>query len=432
MNALITLSIITTTLTIALFSLSKEKNTWLSPIILPIAVIAPTFTIRPLLLILNIDTPFPEYLFDKFDTKYHLYSCLFFNAWSLTYIIGTKLKPIANNISKTLPRENKEYKTITIFITSLSITLVSTLIVATLIMKYGGIGGFIIAVKVKKSLTGLYFLKYIPVLGSIFCSYGLLNAIDFKNKKLLFLFTLLLAINYCVIMSFGERFSVATLFLALLSSLLYKKTISISTLISLLSAGLVFLFIISSIRFYLLTEGDNRKVSTLNKISSSLHLVEFDSFSLLLKEEKKLDNHFYGRDFLAGLYSVTPRFIWPERPKSVNPGAWLRNQFEPKIKNGWPITSTGEWYLNFGIIGVVLGGILSGSFAEAINKKYWNNTPSNLSIVFGAFLSIQLMYGGIRAISIQYWIYYPLAFVLITKLMNQLEHGTTQTHTHKK
>lgn len=63
-------------------------------------------------------------------------------------------------------------------------------------------------------------------------------------------------------------------------------------------------------------------------------------------------------------YAFIPRFLWPNKP-NVSRGAWFtvhlgfaRTEEEASTSTG--ITATGEWYWNFGLIGVVAGMCLIG------------------------------------------------------------------------
>ena len=76
-------------------------------------------------------------------------------------------------------------------------------------------------------------------------------------------------------------------------------------------------------------------------------------------------------------YAFIPRIIWPEKP-TVSRGAWFttylgmaRSESEATTSTG--MTTVGEWYWNFGALGVVVGMFMTGALLSAL----WRMAGSN-------------------------------------------------------
>ncbi len=76
----------------------------------------------------------------------------------------------------------------------------------------------------------------------------------------------------------------------------------------------------------------------------------------------------YGSSFLNLIASLVPRFIMPDRPMDIyhhyivianNPGV-----------QGFTINHATGWYLNFGIVGIVAGGVLLGYLLSRISNNF--------------------------------------------------------------
>jgi oligosaccharide repeat unit polymerase len=102
--------------------------------------------------------------------------------------------------------------------------------------------------------------------------------------------------------------------------------------------------------------------------------------------------HTYGATFLLAAYELVPnvglskRFRPAEVPLSWNPSYWLAWTLDPNYAasgGGFGFSMTAEWYYNFGIAGVWLGGVLVGLFV-ARARNHAGNSP--LALVWSATL----------------------------------------------
>ncbi|MBL0104440.1 MAG: hypothetical protein IPP51_12215 [Bacteroidetes bacterium] len=81
----------------------------------------------------------------------------------------------------------------------------------------------------------------------------------------------------------------------------------------------------------------------------------------------------YGSSFATLAYSLVPRLILPNRPPDIYQH-YITIAQNPGVQ-GFTINHITGWYLNFGVIGVILGGIALGALFAFI----WNIFPKNMS-----------------------------------------------------
>lgn len=93
-------------------------------------------------------------------------------------------------------------------------------------------------------------------------------------------------------------------------------------------------------------------------------------------------------------YVFIPRFLWPEKPL-IQIGAWFATEIElgwkdedGRYHNSINMTVPGEFYLNFGFLGVIIGsltfGFVFGLFWNSVN--FWGSDMDVLGNLFGSYL----------------------------------------------
>jgi oligosaccharide repeat unit polymerase len=102
--------------------------------------------------------------------------------------------------------------------------------------------------------------------------------------------------------------------------------------------------------------------------------------------------HIYGASFLLAAYEIIPNLGLSKRwrtenwPLSWNPSYWLAWTLDPNYAaggGGFGFSMAAEWYYNFGIVGVWLGGVLVGFFVARARN---NASSSPLALVWSATL----------------------------------------------
>lgn len=92
----------------------------------------------------------------------------------------------------------------------------------------------------------------------------------------------------------------------------------------------------------------------------------------------------YGASILPLLFSVVPRFLWPNRPEGIY--TYYTDSLAASSGQGYTIHHATGWYLNFGLIGIILGGWLLGYILAKIlySQPQFINSDSIAAKSFGS------------------------------------------------
>lgn len=111
--------------------------------------------------------------------------------------------------------------------------------------------------------------------------------------------------------------------------------------------------------------------SVVNNLGAVYLSEDYDAFSMLMNTITYVQNFglTYGRQFLGVLLFFVPRSIWPTKP--IGSGALVFSYLHPSFTNvSCPIFA--EFYINWGFLGVVIGGFLLGGMLKYIDKVYFS------------------------------------------------------------
>jgi oligosaccharide repeat unit polymerase len=104
---------------------------------------------------------------------------------------------------------------------------------------------------------------------------------------------------------------------------------------------------------------------------------DFDAYQSLMLVVKH-DLVTYGYQFLGPLLFFIPRSLWPEKP--VGSGDYLSTTIGLTFDNISASLIT-EGYINFGVLGVCLYGIILGALVSKFDYKFWNCSSRKASIL---------------------------------------------------
>lgn len=120
-----------------------------------------------------------------------------------------------------------------------------------------------------------------------------------------------------------------------------------------------------------------------------------------------------GESFLSGMVSSLPRLVWPGRPQ-LNLGAWFPIQYlgAPRgTETAIPMPRIVEFYVNFGLVGVVLGGAMMGGILRGIRGLLRVRTAPALALFI--YLATQFIVAGEKPFSRMFALWKPLALLLV-------------------
>ncbi|KQY55561.1 hypothetical protein ASD66_19800 [Nocardioides sp. Root151] len=260
---------------------------------------------------------------------------------------------------------------------SLNVTLILTalglVISAYLVARYGGVGGVIRAGKYDKELAGLYVLRSFSAVGAVVAA---TTFIDFRRQgsssRLLTTVPLVCAFaNAFFVFIWGGRSTLivvgATLVLGMQARRRRDRPVHRQrVLVRLLIAVVLVIVGASGMRMArdTLTHGEVQagyaSSSAWRQASVGTNSIYFDAAMLSFRDWPSRQQFRGGDDFYKGLVGVVPRAVWRDKPVGIPPGKWFRQVYEPRKINGWPMGAGALWYLNFGWLGLPLGGLISG------------------------------------------------------------------------
>lgn len=80
--------------------------------------------------------------------------------------------------------------------------------------------------------------------------------------------------------------------------------------------------------------------------------------------------HTYGSSFISLIASVVPRVFWPKRPLDIY---WYYvDSVRGSQDQGYAIHHAAAWFLNFGVLGVILGAMVFGYIWALLHNRYYN------------------------------------------------------------
>ena len=285
-------------------------------------------------------------------------------------------------------------------------TLTGAVFTLYVLAQSGSLAQFMFDVKVAKELTGAYALREVAVLSGVLSILGVLKAtrdspgpfrLAVTDGRLAF--WVLFLINLFLIFSWGNRYSVAMLAGALLIGWHFQiNRISLFKLGTVVLTGGIILLALRDFRFGAMEEVLGRELyrdyTFWSGVSLSLHLSQFDAFMLALRDAGSVFPFREGRDFINGLLSWVPRALYPDK-ETFHVGGWFRRVYEPNVINGWPITTIGSWFVNFGLVGIAFGAAVSGLIVGVMDRAYRNPHLSIWNAAVGSSVALLMLDGGI-------------------------------------
>lgn len=138
-----------------------------------------------------------------------------------------------------------------------------------------------------------------------------------------------------------------------------------------------------------------------NQIQNTYLSGDYDAHQMFISIQRwgAQDGLRYGRQLIGALLFFVPRSVWMAKPYGTGQSAfealhqhWYTNVSAPLVAEGW---------INFGIIGIAVFGLITGYIANQLDKKYWHETD-NLSRIrviypFSMFMFFFMQRGDMMA-----------------------------------
>jgi oligosaccharide repeat unit polymerase len=379
----------------------------------PFGVFLLTFAVfyvfRAVLIACGLDTPIPTYLFatsnvEAIFTRTVLGLCVYLGAFMVAAFLVTR-RPA----SSPSPLFSSNPTNVTrVVCVSLALTAVALLIQGYLLARFGSFGGILYASKVEKALAGTHYLMLPSEVAALGSTAAYLEVRHRPGPKtgLRFLMLGCALLDSVLVFAWGARgfLVIIVAMLLLVSGPLHrprKPHLGISGVARIALATLLVL----SLAIFLRDTRDNltrpgqthsfAQQSIWRQASHGINGNSFDSSMLVFRDWPAKHRLRNGIDYWNGALGVVPRKIWPDKPKPY--AVAFRQIYQPHTLNGWPVGAPTTWYMNFGWLGLIIGGLISGAVIGAVARRYaaapWSGVNTALTFTIGVFV-LRMGWGG--------------------------------------
>ncbi len=345
-----------------------------------------------------------------------LFGILFFVATSIVYKFTLKLNLTSFSFWY-LPRFSKDANINILYAINVSLILLFIYSYYSYLKDYGNVGSLMLALRTGE-IEGAYTLKILPqfiALLASFCFYISLVKCKSRLASFIVLFTSLL----CVALTGDRSGIIVPICLVYIARIYTRKKINYLSLFLFISFAIVSLHILNELRSMILFESAVRQNSLPDwsyVLTKALNLQAFDYF-LVINQYVELETLKLGEDFKNGIIGMVPRSLWPAKPEIINDGVWFSNTFFGSIKIGRPFTLLGVWYLNFHIVGFLVGATLSAVIMST-TSKYIVSSNNPTSLFFASLVTLIFATSGwTPSLPINY-IKFILPMIIVFKLVS--------------
>lgn len=220
----------------------------------------------------------------------------------------------------------------------------------------------------------------------------------------------------------GKSFVIFPLFGTLLAYILCRSKINYTALGL---CGLTLLIVIVGLQFFRTKVVTDMHVSHGETVYNGLYFIIYDTTLAYLEADEEFLDTKLGEDFGNSFIAIIPRFLWPEKPTSqISAGNRFAHALQPHKDNpgGRPPYGMAQWYVNFGWIGVIFGGVLTGWILTILQEKYsdFRQNPFSFIIMWHfIFMVLGPWPGGIHNTSLMNYILYILPLFIFKWLTHK-------------
>jgi len=332
-----------------------------------------------------------SFLYFRFPNKELLmYTMLIIFIWTLSYYVGSKTVNTTVNTTGKYGKANFFFQKINYNSNFIVLATVISVVLSLYIIFVDGFESIFSratahAAFVQSSLAGTQLVNY-SVRNFVLYQLAVSILIYKKQRKFLILLLIQFCCNFIVNTPFGmPRFQVATVYLGLLLTIFSKLK---------KNKIFIFIFLVSMIVIFPVINlfRGNSLLSTLPNISINIDKIRndyltgnYDAFIMIFYAINYVKNYgiTYGRQLLGVIGFFIPRVIWHSKP--IGSGAHVLVAYGHSFTNGsMPLIAEG--YINFGIIGVIIFGFITGKLVKTIDRFYWGFIRNNSN--YDTFLTI--------------------------------------------
>ncbi|OED44000.1 hypothetical protein AB833_02635 [Chromatiales bacterium (ex Bugula neritina AB1)] len=346
------------------------------------------FLVRPAALIFRLDEPWLNHFVGQDDIDLAIIACLSVVLfWMVSLGVGVKVAHLS--VTKPWCGLGKPVFTIRQFIFAAFVLLVvGALLVIPQIAQHGGISNLIYQSKLGDGVERAY--RYPSLIGSIWAAAAIVSyrrigrmgnygSVDERNKVFFLIGVILFFGNSFLAFTYGARDAVVLGVVAIMLSVISLRELRLGGVNRLAVIGLIVLTLASVFRFFrdgLIVENvaifDTSGV--VRSIFQATNLLTFDSLLLAVRDFPSVFAYFGVEPFLGSVKTMPfVSYLFGEGGAEFeNIAQRVIRLYIPWRKTGNPLDAVGDWYVCFGIVGLIVGGLVSGYVVGWFQKKLLN------------------------------------------------------------
>jgi hypothetical protein len=392
---------------------------------------------RPLVLVVGLDTPFPTELFTAREPENLI---VLGQVVVVLFLLGLWagarwLSPLVGPARLLYPMSRGSLSPRTLVLLAVALTAAAFVATVLLWVRYGGPAGLIQAAKVNRDIVESRGLRSIPMLAALF---GIAAFFSVRRAPLVRLLALgLIALNGYLSWTWGARDVPVISVIALVAGSLIFGSVGRRAAVRrgwdwlgdprwrrrFLMVPVLALLLAFSLRTARDTVlwGDLAPTiegqSTVRMMAVATNNTFYDSLLLLLDDWPDEFDFRNGQDFIDGTVAAVPSALVPSQAPFVSPAVQLAQTYIDR-NNGFPATAAGDWYVNFGLLGVLLGGLVSGLIARAGQVALRRFLRDPLVWGFSLVFAVRIFPGGLWVTSLPKWVGIGLPIIAVAFLVN--------------
>ncbi len=304
------------------------------------------------------------------------------------------------------------------------LTLINAAIIAGPLFQSGSLLGAVFLIRNEFYFSGVNYLRVFLVVGTFLCAAHFAHMLRhrkaerFSGIAIVFVGALFV-LNLLFSAALGGKGFIIYPFifflLALYARQLYRR---IGMLIMLFMVFITAVVGLQQIRVEMVN--DNQNLSSWDYAYTGLRFRLFEDNLVYLGSAGKLHETEMGEDFVNGTLGPVPRSLWPQKPDEITAGARFKRQLMPQSSGGWPPYGMNQWYMNFGWLGVIVGGVVTGLLLQALQCVYVDYQTNTYSfVIMMVFLVRFLINGGIDNMFLVEYVFYILPLFIFARLTDK-------------
>ena len=407
----------------------------LDPMAITLYYLALQLIWRPAVLALGLDTPFPTEVFAGRNVSYLMTSAqLMVILYLVSLFVGARLLgPLPRLAMPGFPRTRHTLSRRELLLIAMSITALALLVTVQLWVQHDGPTGLLRASKVNHDLVTSRALRSLPLLAALFSAAAFHTSSGSSGRGHRSTALALVMLNSYLSFTWGARdVPVFSAVILLGGSLLFRRksrerASRLGTRLAydrrlrrrlaiVAVAGIGLAFGLRTARDTLLWNGVAPTIggqTAMRQVAVATNNVFFDTTLLIVGDWPDTYRFHNGADFIDGVKVSLPG----SHTQFTSPAVSVAQTYLDR-NNGFPATPMGDWYLNFGRIGVLIGGVISGFLIRAAQMSLRRFEHDPLTWAFSVILMGRVFPGGYWAVSAPKWVAFAVPMIVMSLAIN--------------